>query len=611
MTDATVETDDVLETLASLPEVRAPVASPDGGRVAFYYDETGRNELYVLDLETGARARLSDGEVPRAVRYPIRWHPDGDRLFFHRDEGGDEQNDVFSIDLEGAVDRVVGRDGQCVLADVGPDGRYLYYASDARDQLNLYRHDLESGEFEQLTAYDQPVRGVTVGPVGDRIAYATNESDDLDNQDVYVADADGSNARNLEVGDHGAEASPAAWHPDGDRLLVSDNTEDLTRCGVYDLASDEVTWYGGDAEESPVEFLPDGSGFLALRTRRAAVVPIRYDLEDDSAIELDLPEGVSSYPGSMGGGNPFLEDETVLVTQQTSSERKRLLAYDLASDESEVLVDAEYGGLAPDSFVDSEYVTYESRDGVEIGALLYEPAEPSPTGIVHVHGGPHGQSRRRFSPYVQFLVQRGYTVLQPNYRGSVGRGREFKNRVRGDWGGGEQADVANAGRWLADREGIEDVAVMGGSYGGYSAFWQLVSYPEVWSAGVARVGITDLLALYEESMPHFKTILEQQLGDPEENADFYRERSPLTHVENIEAPICIVHGVNDPRCPISQARLFRDALEAKGWTEGEEFAYHELGAEGHGSSDIEQKIRTFEIVDEFLGEHLPTAPRRG
>jgi dipeptidyl aminopeptidase/acylaminoacyl peptidase len=132
-------------------------------------------------------------------------------------------------------------------------------------------------------------------------------------------------------------------------------------------------------------------------------------------------------------------------------------------------------------------------------------------------------------------------------------------------------------------------------------------HPEAWTTGVAWVGITDLPRLYEESMPHFKTTLERQLGDPEENAAFYRERSPVNHVEDMTAPILMVHGVNDPRCPVSQARVFRDALEDRGWVAGDDFRYEELGEEGHGSSDIDQKIRAYRIMAEYLADRMPAA----
>jgi len=134
---------------------------------------------------------------------------------------------------------------------------------------------------------------------------------------------------------------------------------------------------------------------------------------------------------------------------------------------------------------------------------------------------------------------------------------------------------------------------------------QLVTYPSLWTTGVAWIGMTDLPALYEESMPHFQAMLEQQLGDPEANGDLWANRSAITHVENIEAPVFVIHGVNDPRVPISQAREFRDALEERrGWTEGEDFEYEELTEEGHGSTDVSQKIRAFELLGDFLDRRL-------
>jgi dipeptidyl aminopeptidase/acylaminoacyl peptidase len=332
-----------------------------------------------------------------------------------------------------------------------------------------------------------------------------------------------------------------------------------------------------------------------------------YDLETGDGRELDLPDGVT-WPCGMGAvADPFVDDRTVLFKHQTAAERPSAVVYDLASDEASTVQPADYGDLDPDTFVDATYHTYESPDGTEIGGLLYEPDGEDLPGVVQVHGGPHWQSMRRFNTVVQFLATQGYAVFRPNYRGSIGRGREFKHAVRGDWGGAEQEDIAEAGRWLAARDGVDAdrLAVTGASYGGYSAYCQLVQQPDRWDAVVARVGITDLHALHEEDMPHFKTTLRQQMGDPEENHDLWRDRSPVEHVEHAASPLCIVHGVNYPRCPIPQARLFRDALESeRGWTAGEEFEYHELGAEGHGSADQEQKVRTFGLLGSFLDDQL-------
>ncbi len=626
---ATEETDgegDLLETLASLPSFYHPTADPVGDRVAVYYDGTGRNELHVLDPATGDLERWTDGQVPRDARWHLRWDAGGDRVFYHRDDAGDEQNDVHAVDRNGHSETVVEMDGQVVLADVGRDGETLLVGSTRDGQMNLYRHDLPTAETAKITDYERAVWGGLLSPDCERVAYATNESEDYDNLDVYVANADGSDPRNLHVGETGAEAVPVDWSPDGSALLVSDNTEDLERCGVYDIERDEVRWLGdGDVVEEPVAFGPDGERVVALRTRRAAVAAVVYDLGSGESRTLDLPEGVASIPRE---GSPWLADGRLLLTHTTSDTRPDLLAYDLATDEHEVLLAAEYDGLDPGRFVEAEYLTFES-DGVadtearavelepaaeyEIGALLYDSGErPSPL-VVNPHGGPRAADQRAFGLYTQFLCSRGYSVLQVNYRGSTGRGREFVEALYDDWGGAEQADVARGVEHVLEtREWIDEdrVVVFGGSYGGYSAYWQLLQYPSLYAAGVAWIGVTDLPDMYEHTMPHYRTeLMEKYLGTPEENPDLYEERSPIEHVENLAAPLLIVHGVNDHRVPVSQARRFRGTLDDFGYTEGEEadYEYVELGEEGHASSDIEQKTRTLRLLDDFLDRRVGAA----
>lgn len=594
-----------LEELARLPDFYHPVASPTDTAIAYYYDGTGRNELYVDHLDGAPPTRVSDGDVPRSARWWIRWRGDGETILFHRDDDGDEQNDIWEIDLDGNARPVVETSGQTIIYETTPDGNDLLYGANHEGQMNLYRYDRAADRSVKLTDYEQPVWGARISPDASTIAYTTNESSDLANRDVYVADfADGGAARRLDIGEEGAETEVRDWHPTDDLLLIADNTTDTPRPGVVDLATDEVTWYGEPAYvESPMAFDATGAGFVGWRIDEAAYKPIHFDL-DGSVEVIDLDTGVAMFPNG-GWQTAFLANGKLLISNTTTTARKQLYAYDFTTATADTIREPEYGSIDPDRFVPGEYATYESFDGREIGGILYDAGvRPSPV-IVAVHGGPHGQSVRRFDQYAQFFVDRGYSVFQPNYRGSTGRGRTFKHLIHHDWGGGEADDIAEAGRWLAGKDWVDEdrLIVYGGSYGGYSTFWQLVSYPGLWATGIAWVGITDLLHLYETSMPHFKSVLEQQLGDPEENADLYRERSPITHVENIEDPLLIVHGVNDPRCPIDQARRFRDALvERRGWVEGEDFVYHELAEEGHGTTDLDQKVRAFRIVENYLDD---------
>ena len=612
---------DILEALANLPTMAHPVASPDGDRVALYYDISGRNELHVLDVESGELTQWSDGQVPRNARWFVDWTADGERVLFHLDDDGNEQNDIHVIDETGATEAVVEIDGQAILSDATDE--FIYFASSRDGQMNLYRQAFDADEPEKLTEYERAVWGGELSPTEDSIAYSTNETDDFDNKDVYVANADGTNPRNLEIGEVGAEAAPNDWGPDGERLLVTDNTEDLGRLGVYDLESDEISWLGnGRYEESGEVFLPDGKRVLGTRSRDAETIPIVYDLETGEGRELDLPAGVASF-GMWG--YPVLDEDRVLVTHTTPTTRPELLEYDLSTDEYEVLVEAEYGPFEPDDFADLEYFTVDS-DGVpetrqaavehepyeelEIEAMLYDSGQrPSPL-IVNPHGGPRARDTKSFDLYSQVLASRGYSVLQVNYRGSTGKGREFVETLIDDWGGAEQGDVVVAAEhaletydWLDE----DRVIVFGGSYGGYSAYWQLVQYPDFYEAGIAWIGLTDLADQYENTMPHFRTEgMEKYLGTPEENPELYEERSPITYIENLDAPVLVVHGVNDRRVPVSQARLFRDALDEAGYEEGTDYEYEELGEEGHASTDQDQKLRMFRLLDEFLARRIGT-----
>lgn len=533
------------------------------------------------------------------------WHTNGNKIYFHKDEAGNEQNDIHIIDMEGEVEVEIEMDGQCIISDISDDGRYLLFTCDRDEQMNHFVYDSEEDKTTKLTEYSKPVTGAVIDPNSEKIAYTTNESDNLKNRDVYLCDIDGSNKRKLNIGQEGYKTQSQEWSPDGKRLLIQDNTTNMVRAGVYYLRDGNVVWLGtDDYDEYPKCFSMEGSEILGLRMKEATWRPIVFDMKG-SISELGLKNGVGMCP-SYGRNNVFTSPESFIITYTTSANRKELLKYNMDEDEYKVILEAEYGNIDPDSFVESEYITYESEDKLSIGALLYDSEERPSPAVIMIHGGPQAQSMKSFDLYAQFLADRGYTVLQPNYRGSIGRGREFKRMIYNDWGGKEQDDVANGARWLKEQDWIDEnrIAVFGGSYGGYSVYMQMVRYPELYATGVAWVGITDLHKLYEGDMPHFQAMLEEEMGDPEENYDLWRDRSAIEHIENMERPILMVHGVNDPRCPIEQARIFKEGLEKMGWEEEADFEYEELSEEGHGSTDISQKIRVFQILEDYLDRRL-------
>ncbi len=596
-----------LDEFARLPSFYGVNVSYQSDRAAFYADYSGRIELWTLDLRSGAKEQVSHGEVPRAVHAGFAWSRDGAAIFYAKDQGGDEQHDLWRFDLADrtATQLTAAPRAQEYVGQASPDGRWLSFQSNRAGQMNVWRLRLEDGAVEPLTDFSKPAGVGRWSPDGQWLVVGANLTEDLRNADGFLLAADGSILRRVFRTAIGAMDSLADWHPDGQRLTVWAELDGLGRLGLLTLATGDVRWYGpGDQIESGGLISRDGRWVAATREHDAQRTPLLYDLESGAERPLSVPVGIGSVVDFC------LDDSALLLTHHGPTSRQSLLLYQLDDDRCEVILPAEYGTIDPAVFVEAEYVKYPSADGWEIPAVLYQPrseAQPSHRpAIVAVHGGPWGQWDLGFNAYAQFLADRGYVVLLPNPRGSTGYGKEYREANIGDWGGRDLEDVANGTEFLK-AHGLADPArlgIFGGSYGGYMTFMQLVKKPELWAAGVAWVGITDLLAMYEESMEHFRTFLRMFLGDPVEQADFWRERSPITYADQLRAKLLIVHGVNDPRCPISQARLFRDRLLALGYAEGDDFEYVELADEGHGSTDADQKVRTYRLLADFMDRRL-------
>jgi len=601
-----------LEELCRLPSFYLPAVSWKGDRVAFYWDKTGRMELHVMDLATRETRQVSHGEVPRALRAGFAWDRADRGIVFAKDSGGTEQHDLYRIDVEtGAVTQLTNDPtAQEYVGQFSPDDQWLTVltnkrhpaAPDRPGQLNLWKMRADGAEYAPLTNYAFPVFGGQWSRDGQLVAYATNEDvTNLKNADSYVVRADGTEARKVLSVKKGSKDSIADWHPDRKRLAVTSDASGQNRAGILDIGTGQVRWLGKDnVEEHAIRFSEDGRLLAAVRNFESSVRPVIYDVETGAPRELKLPEGYAV------GASFFDDDKKLLVSFSSDVTRGSLVAYDLGSDTYDVLLDAEYGPIDRSVFVEAKHVYYKTFDGRQIPALLYAPRGIPPgerlPALVHVHGGPTGQWFRGFDPFAQFLVDRGLVVIEPNIRGSTGYGVDFRDAAIKDWGGADLEDVVGAAEYLETLPYVdpERLVVFGGSYGGFMALIAATKKPEIWRAAVAWVGVSDLHKLYEKSMEHFKYYFREQMGDPEKDRALWRDRSAVEFADQLRAKLLMVHGVNDPRCPVEQSRVFRDRLLELGRKEGEDFEYVELGDEGHGSTDISQKIRTFNILADYL-----------
>ncbi len=225
--------------------------------------------------------------------------------------------------------------------------------------------------------------------------------------------------------------------------------------------------------------------------------------------------------------------------------------------------------------------------------------------IVWVHGGPAYQSFNAFSPLLQHLVNQGYMVIAPNYRGSTGYGQDFQKANLFDMGGGDLHDVIAAADFIKQSGFLDPgkVALMGRSYGGYLTMMGVTKAPNVWAAGVAIVPFVNWFTEIQNEDPVLREGDLATMGDPEKNRDFYRDRSPIFFVDQIAAPLMLLAGGNDPRCPHSEAQQVADAIKKKGGTA--EYKVYE--DEGHAFARVENNIDAYKRVSGFLKAHVPPA----
>ena len=259
-------------------------------------------------------------------------------------------------------------------------------------------------------------------------------------------------------------------------------------------------------------------------------------------------------------------------------------------------------------------IKYQARDGETIYGYLTLPAGDKKSGLPFVvmpHGGPFVRDTWQFDPLVQFLANRGYAVLQMNYRGSPGYGTEFYEKGKREIGRGMQDDIEDGTRWAIAKKWADPnrIAILGASYGGYSALFALGHNPELYRCGISIAGVTDWPDIskerkgeeYKYAYLHFR----EWIGDPKHDGTFLASISPANFAAKITAPVLIVQGKEDRIVPPKQARKMVDALEKAG--RPPQTLY--LSGEGHSVVSEKNRTKLFLEIEKFLAKHL--APRLG
>lgn len=529
--------------------------------------------------------------------------PDGEWIVWHADVAGNELGHFVATPWSGG-------DPVDLTPDLPAYASFTAgFADDGSFAASIIGHDrvqvavipaLRDGSLSGAPVLLDPGPGFIMALVagGSRVAYSTTGGGGLSTSLRVVDVASGEAVVEL---DHAPGAIAVACYGADGTLLASTSRSGLSRPIVIGT-SGEVREYPlpeFEAELLPLSIAPDGRSALLVGSHRTTERLYVLDLETGVAHRLEAVTGsfTARWPGS---GTFIAPDGRVIVTREDATTLPEVIAVDPRDGSHlETLIPA------PDVPPSRPFrsIDIPTTDGATVQGWLAVPdgSGPFPT-ILDVHGGPQGNETDRFNPDAQAWVDRGFAFLNLNYRGSTGFGREFEQAIWGRPGRCELDDMV-AARELLVREGIADperVVVDGGSYGGYLTLLALGRRPDLWAAGVALVAIADWRLLYEgaESLRDYQRALFE--GTPDEKPDVYAEASPLTYVGDLRAPLLIIQGRNDARCPAPQMERYVD--EARRLGKDVQIDWFDAG-HGHGATEtqVDWCRRSIEFVEHALG----------
>ncbi|WP_443584168.1 S9 family peptidase [Sphingomonas sp. CLY1604] len=584
--------------------------TPDGRDIVMATDLTGRINLWRVPSSGGFPRQLQQSEDK--TFYPAI-SPDGKTVLFASDVGGREIYDIFAVPLDGGT--TVNLTNSNDASDTGPfvfspDGRTTLFNRRVATEpsTNVAMLTLDGAKVRLLTHEQQPGiywRAVAFTPDGRRVI--ANRSD-LHASSIWSIDL-ASGAMTRIGSPAGSFDSAAAISPDGQFLsATSENGAGIREAVLIDIATGKRTaMMPGPWPQEGRSISPDGRTVLMVSNVDGSRDLFVYDVASARARKLDLPAGQNSdneYFGLLPAFSP--DGGRLLLPYSSGSAPFDYWTYDLTTGKRTRTTDLGLASVRAQALPKSRTVTYNSADGTPISALMWMPFNLKRDGtapvVVIAHGGPTGQTENNFDATAVALASRGYMVIAPNVRGSIGYGRAFEEANRRDLGGRDLEDEAWAAKFLV-ASGYADpkrIGITGGSYGGYMTLIAVSRMPDFWAAGVEEYGIVNWRSMWERGSPALREYQRGLIGDPAIDKEVYDRTSPLTYTGQVKAPLLVLQGENDIRVPAYEARQVVDTLKKAGRTVDAKF-YPE---EGHGFSKRENQIDALQRTVAWFDTHL-------
>ncbi|MFU8772775.1 MAG: alpha/beta fold hydrolase [Anaerolineales bacterium] len=568
-----------LEQLLRVPHVDPDLGydiSPDGKRIAFAWNPTGQWEIYEVNLYPNKKEAIdpTNSSKPQpqinispqlvsegdGAKFAPRYSPNGRKLAYAVDLEGGENFDIYVFDRDtGEHVNLTPNTPDAIQPNTcwSPDGSQIAFLWDRSGCFQTYVMPAEGGEARLILDIPFPGWDVRWSPDGRHIAVVVEGR----GQDfhTYIVPVDGGEAWSLAIENEAINAFASRWSPDGMSLAFSSDYHGYYNLGIYELETRKITWVtDGEGDKGSPSWSPDGEKLAFVLSKGAQTWLGILQLGDKSIRYYQIEPGVIYEPRFTSDG------EGLVFIFENYRHPDDFWQFSLADEKMHQLTQSLPPEVQNTHFIIPREINYPAMDGASVPAILFKPqqSEPLPPAVVIIHGGPTWLFQFFWYPIMQHMASRGWVVLAPNYRGSSGYGREWQLANRFDLGGVDTRDVVAGADYLV-KEGLADparIAVTGTSHGGYLTMTCLTQYPDRWAAGSAVVPFLNWFTSHKNSREDLQHWDRENFGDPQENYNLWYERSPFFFLDRIQAPVQLICGAHDPRCPASESIAARDAL---------------------------------------------------
>lgn len=588
--------------------------SPDGKYLGFMQPYESRMNVFVQPIgKVGSKDGIKRVTAETARDISSYSFKGPQHVLYTKDFGGDENFHVVMADITtGVVKDLTPHEGAraTVLDSLPDDDDHILVTHNKRDKkiFDVYRVNIKTGE-EKLAAQNPGnITDWTTDHAGKiRAATAT----DGVNSSLYYRDSESDEFKTIVTTNFRDTVAPVGWTADNKMMYVSSNRgRDKTALFEFDPKTAKE---GKLIYEHPEVDISSLGWSRARNTITQTVVdvdkaePVFFDKESErvyKALKARLP----AYEISTQSAT---RDEQMLIVAALNDRTPgtRYL-YDVKADKLTKLADIN-PNIAEADMAEMKPIKYTSRDGLTIRGYLTLPkgvAAKNLPVIINPHGGPWYRDSWGYNPEIQFLANRGFAVLQMNFRGSTGFGRKFWEASFKQWGLTMQDDITDGVNWLV-KEGIADpkrIAIYGASYGGYATLSGITKTPDLYAAAVDYVGVANMFTFMKSIPPYWKPFLEmmgEMVGDAEKDKAQLTAVSPALNAEKIKTPLFVVQGAKDPRVNKAESDQMVEALKKRGVV----VDYMVKDNEGHGFRNQENQFEFYEAMEKFLSKHLKKA----